>query len=261
MALFTSEQTWKQVANFANGSNLANAGVNEPSSFIDALPTLFAGNSGEWIIDCHEFYESVSSNLRSDFGATATAILRIKEVDVIDTPVILGTVAVGTDGSNPEFNRLTANWDQDEITDYYAGKRVMMYIEVLGSTDDERTVYQELSIENENGDALLIQETKNIPVSTQTISVDTALVAYPGKLVVFIDASANTVEVTLASAAAYAQQELVLVPTDNTLDITVVGTVNGDAGGFSSLVGELNGAHLFADGVAWFNLNHTTVVT
>jgi len=261
---FTGEQTWTLLVDFQWGSDQGDNMSIPPrgSGYVREVPKLFAEDSGELRLECFEWWYNTSTYAEMDFGSGATVKLYVKEADADDTPLNIGTGATSKNASygDTAYSVVTVGWDADALTTYYANKTCLFYVEVT-SASDQRTWYQRVEVVDPTGDTeATTLETSTFPISTTSISSDTTISAYPGKHVVFVDASGGTVAVTLPSAAAYTQQEVVIVPTDNTNDITVVGTLNGWVGPATSSAGEFNALHLWSDGSAWYNMNHTTVI-
>jgi len=254
---FASRQTWKLIADFAESLffDAASAALNVPAGYVAQVPTLWPMTSGEVVIDCYEDYDETT---KASFGAAASGTAYIKEKDLDDTPLAFGTVTIEQVGDTGNYYVVRLSWEDDEIPVYYANKTCLIYIE-LDDGVDRYVIAQTVAVTDERGAQLDGEETKDIPVSVTEITGDTTPTAYPGLIIWEVDNSAAAIEVTLPSASAHAKQLVLLMPLSTSFDVTVTGTLNGDAGG--AVLSSMAGGVIYSDGSAWYWLNADQYIT
>jgi len=252
---FPTDITYHLLADFGKSPyvDTGNTGINAPAGYETRIPSLVVGDSFELILDCWEDY-AASGGTRANFGGCAAATLYLKRLNSAENPITLATTTPETDGVGAEYNRIRFIVPSATITSVYANQRCLLYAVVTG-TQDQRTLMQETDVIDADGTGASDLETKNVPVSMTPKTTSGTLTAYPGYVAY---QASGTISLTLPDADDEDQQEIVIVNIGSGA-ITVVGTINGDAGGLV-LSRQYDSCRLISDGTSWYNENLTTIV-
>jgi hypothetical protein len=255
---FASLQTWKLIADFAQSHLIdrANSLVNPPAGYVGQIPAIVPLTSWEAAIDCYEDYTAATKASFGPTGGTYKAYIKLANYD--DEPLEIGTVTVEQVGSTGNYYVVRLVVDDTDIPASYANHSCYLYI-TLDNTTSRWELGQIVNVVDARGTALTAEETKNIPISVTQITADTTPTAYPGLIVWEVNNAAAAKVITLPSAAAYAKQLIAVVPLSPTYNITLVGTINGDAGGV--VLRGMSGGVLYSSGTAWYWMNADTYVT
>jgi len=170
--------TFKVLHDWSKGHALGASEV--ISGYVAQLPSpLWATDSFELQIDFYEKY-SQTSPVYSDFGAAATATLKIALADTGSaSPVTLDAAGTVTTGGSTEYNRVTFLVPKDTLTSAFVGPNLcIIYAEIswsiTGPIDFQRTCYQKLYVTDEDGDG------SNTPTAAEMVYTPASSVDWPG---------------------------------------------------------------------------------
>ncbi len=240
------------IENFSQSHFIEKNEVNEPAGFEVKIPDLWAENSVEIVVDCYDQYSATEPPMvRTDFGNAATTKLYIKRRNSEEDAVELATGTVTTDGVNTEYNQLTYQVAKDAISAAQFADEDCIIFGVVLDTDREKTWAQNLRILDEDGTGAATKYSKDIDVSMIEITGNVTLTPYPGLVLYRITANAT---ITLGAVATYDPQMMMFTLDGSGLAASLVGTINGDAGGIA-LDEEYQSCIVIGDGSDWINAN------